>query len=67
MACASTPEACALTVFASTSDAKLKDGAPCSVAQGGIAFPEIATDLYGAMRTAPISIGAHEYDGACSN
>jgi hypothetical protein len=46
---------------------RLKPMVTCKIAQGGLAFPEIATDAYGAPRTAPISIGAHEYDGACSN
>jgi hypothetical protein len=66
-ACAASASDCLLTVFATTDDAKLKDGVTCAIAKGGMAFPEITTDLFGAMRTAPTSMGAHEYDGTCSN
>ena len=44
----------------------LKDGVPCSVAHNGIALPSAAEDAFKKMRSAPFSMGAHEYDGACT-
>jgi hypothetical protein len=44
----------------------LKDGAPCAVAQGGIALAAAADDALKKTRTMPFSMGAHEYDGTCA-
>ena len=43
---------------------KLQATAPCAVTQTMYTlYPPV--DLYGEPRTAPVSIGAHEWDGAC--
>jgi hypothetical protein len=57
---------CLKTVFAAVEDGRLKDGVACAIAQGGVVFPDLATDLFAAARTMPASMGAHEYDGTCS-
>jgi hypothetical protein len=64
--CPDGTDACLLAVFAAKGDARLKDGVTCKIAQGGIAFTDVTTDLYGALRTMPVAMGAHEYDGSCT-
>ncbi|MBX3186907.1 MAG: hypothetical protein KF819_07830 [Labilithrix sp.] len=45
---------------------KLKDGVVCGLSRGGLDLAGLlATDGFGAARTSPRSIGAHEHDGAC--
>ena len=45
---------------------KLRDGVACTIAKGGATIAGLSpTDLYGATRTDPRSLGAHEQDGAC--
>lgn len=65
--CTGTADACLLGIFTAVDSVSLRDGVPCSIAKGGLTFPEITTDLSGAARTMPTSIGAYEHDGACSN
>lgn len=61
-------DACLGTVFATPQQPiELKDRVACSIAQGGLALADAASDLFGTPRTAAVSMGAHEYDGACSN
>ncbi len=44
----------------------LDNGAPCTVARGGLDISvEFSEDIAGLARTDPLSIGAHEWDGAC--
>lgn len=54
-------------VFVGGSNDRLKPGeASCALAQGGLDQSQLfTTDLDGAPRTAPWSIGAHERDGPC--
>ncbi len=45
----------------------LTTGAPCAVSQGGLDdHATITTDWQGTARTAPVSIGASEFDGTCN-
>ena len=43
---------------------KLRVSGPCAVSQGGLDVG-VTEDLYGTARTLPVSMGAHEQDGAC--
>jgi hypothetical protein len=39
---------------------------PCTVSRGGLDLSaDVPDDIDGLARTAPLSIGAHEWDGAC--
>jgi hypothetical protein len=73
-----TLETCAATLFdawdASSSGRtdlfgagwKLSSAAPCVAARSGLDLTgQVQRDLFGAERTKPPSVGAHEYDGAC--
>lgn len=42
----------------------LTSGIPCAVAKSSLDL-EVAEDLFGAIRTKPASMGAHEFDGTC--
>ncbi|MBL4685202.1 MAG: DUF1565 domain-containing protein, partial [Nannocystaceae bacterium] len=47
-------------------DLRLDENAPCTVARGGLDLPgELSEDFAGQPRTAPMSMGAHEWDGDC--
>jgi hypothetical protein len=47
---------------------KLRTGVSCAIAKGGTSGPGLLmVDGYGVPRTDPRSIGAHEYDGSCTN
>lgn len=69
-ACNSNRAACLGEVFSSIAPLDgllLKDATPCAIAQGGSASIAGYLDATKKMRTAPFSMGAHEYDGACGN
>jgi hypothetical protein len=47
---------------------RLTTTTPCKITNGGLDFrqyPPSDVDLFGTPRTAPVSMGAHEYDGPC--
>ncbi|MBL8945203.1 MAG: hypothetical protein JNK45_18700, partial [Myxococcales bacterium] len=47
-------------------DMALDAGDPCTVTQGGRDVSgEVPEDIDGVPRTAPLSIGAHEWDAGC--
>jgi hypothetical protein len=72
-----TPMACATAIFETWNAAdfglaalwdpgwRLKASLPCALTQGGLDLG-IATDLFGAPRTPPPSLGAHEQNVACT-
>ena len=45
---------------------RLKPNGPCLLARGGFDLTaRVPRDHYGALRTTPVSVGAHEDDGPC--
>ncbi len=50
---------------ATPADLRLQAGSPC--AQAGTFLPAVLTDFFMAPRTAPVSIGGHESDGALAS
>jgi hypothetical protein len=46
---------------------RLSPGVPCAIARSSLDLTDsVATDLFGNARTFPVSMGAHELDGACA-
>jgi hypothetical protein len=50
-----------LFVAPATADLRLQTGSPCAIA--GTALASVTTDIFQSLRTAPVSIGAHEESG----